>query len=400
MNKSGSVMLKNLKCSNIVNKEQLYNIRVCHIIIALNQLGGAERMLLRLLLADSASTSQHMVLVLRHAGVWGKQLQAAGVTVHALGMTSVWDLPRVLYQLKKLMVLFNPDIVQTWMYHADLLGGLAARFAGYKNIVWGIRRTSLSLSDSKGTLLTMILCALLSRWIPKKIISVAEAGRQAHVKVGYDAKRMVVIPNGFDFKNLVATLEQRAALRNICQFSDDDVVVGCVGRFHPAKGHDNFVKAAAILVQSNLKMKFLLVGQGCDTNNTKLIDWLKEFNLQNRFVLLGERIDVPVCLAAMNIFCMPSRTEGFPNALGEAMALGLPCVATNVGDTAVLAGNTVKLIPARNAQALAHGLLEVIALSEEQRSLMGQRAKEHVITEFSIEQACKRYDAVYRKIVA
>ena len=381
------------------NVDVLHNVRICHVIISLRNLGGAERMLLRLLLADPEPTRQYMVLVLSHAGVWEKKLQAAGVSVYELGMDSALDLPRVLYRLKKLISLFHPDIVQTWMYHADLLGGVAARFAGYKNIIWGIRRTSLSLSDSKSTLFIMMLCALLSRWIPKKIISVAEAGRKAHVKVGYDDRRMVVIPNGFDFQNLVATLEQRATLRNICHFLDDDVVVGCLGRFHLAKGHDNFVKAAAILANKNPNVKFLLVGRGCDANNTKLINWLKELNLQNRFVLLGERSDVPICLAAMDIYCMPSRTEGFPNALGEAMAIGLPCVATNVGDTAVLTGNTVKLIPAQDAQAMAEGLLEIIVLSKEVRSLMGQCAKEQVRAEFSIERACKRYDAVYRKIV-
>jgi glycosyltransferase involved in cell wall biosynthesis len=391
-------MQENLKTIDSIGERN--KIRVCHITISLSSFGGAERMLVRLLLADPESTNQNMVLVLRHAGAWGKRLQAAGVIVHELGMDSIWEMPRVFFQLKKLIALFHPDIVQTWMYHADFLGGLAAYFSGYKNIIWGIRRTSLSLSDSKITLLIMKMCALLSHWVPKKIISVAEAGKRAHVAAGYDGARIVVIPNGFDFHNIVATPAQRIALRQACHFSNDDVVVGCVARFHPAKGHHNFVKTAAIVARINTEVRFLLVGHGCDTNNAELMGWLKEYSLQGRFVLLGERDDVPICLAAMDIFCMPSCTEGFPNGLGEAMAMGLPCVATDVGDTAVLAGDTAILVPAEDEQALARGLLEVIALSKEQRNDMGKRSKEHVTAEFSIEKACERFNAIYQEIVS
>jgi glycosyltransferase involved in cell wall biosynthesis len=246
----------------------------------------------------------------------------------------------------------------------------------------------------------MGLCSLLSRWIPKKIISVSEAGKQAHIAVGYSASRMVVIPNGFDFSNLTATAEQRIALRRECNFSDDELVVGCLGWFHQVKGQDNFVKAAAIVAPGHIKVRFLMVGADCDEHNANLMSWIHEHNLQNFFVLLGERDDVSVCLAAMDVFCMPSRTEGFPNGLGEAMAMGLPCVATEVGDTAVLAGGTAVLVPAQDEQALARGLLEVIALPKEQRNEMGKRSKEQVIAEFSIEKACERFTAVYQEIVS
>lgn len=384
----------------IDTKHEPDNMRVCHITISLSSFGGAERMLVRLLLACPKSTKQNMVLVLRHAGAWGKQLQAAGVIVHELGMDSIWEMPRAFLQLRNLIDRFHPDIVQTWMYHADFLGGLAAYFSGYKNIIWGIRRTSVSLSDSKNTLLIMKVCALLSRWVPKTIISVAEAGKRAHVAAGYDGARIVVIPNGFDFHNMVATPAQRNALRQACWFSDDDVVIGCVGRFHPAKGHHNFVKAAAIVARTDTEIRFLLVGKGCHTNNTELISWLQEYSLLDRFVLLGERDDVPICLAAMDIFCMPSRTEGFPNSLGEAMAMGLPCVATEVGDTAVLTEDTAILVPAEDEQALARGLLKVIALPREKRIEMGERSKQHVTAKFPIEKSWARFNAVYQEVLS
>jgi glycosyltransferase involved in cell wall biosynthesis len=211
---------------------------------------------------------------------------------------------------------------------------------------------------------------------------------------------MVVIPNGFDFSNLTATAEQRIAFRRECNFSDDELVIGCLGRFHQVKGQDNFVKAAAIVAPGHIKVRFLMAGADCDEHNANLMSWIHEHNLQNFFVLLGERDDVSVCLAAMDVFCMPSRTEGFPNGLGEAMAMGLPCVATEVGDTRVLVGDTAILVPAQDEQALAQGLLEVIDLSVDQRYQMGQRAKARVMTEFYIEKACERFTAVYQEIVS
>jgi glycosyltransferase involved in cell wall biosynthesis len=374
-------------------------LKILHIITCL-EANGAETMLKRLIESDSASMPNTVVVSLTSIGVIGEILHNQGVKVHALNLSpSGLKIPIALWRLVKLIRHYQPDIVQTWMYHADFLGGLAACFAGQKNVIWGIRHTSLLLSDSPKTVVIMKSCAALSRWIPKKIICVAEAAKLTHSAAGYDITRMVVISNGFDFSQFTATQEQQLALRVACHFSENDVVIGCVGRFHADKGQDNLVKAAAIVVQQYPMVKFLLVGTDCDTNNTQLMDWLNNVGLQEHFILLGERNDVPVCLSVMNMFCMPSRTEGFPNGLGEAMIMGLPCVATHVGDTDVLVGDTAVLVPPQNEQALAEGLLKVIALSENQRQQMGQRAKERVMSEFSIEKARARFEAVYQEVV-
>jgi glycosyltransferase involved in cell wall biosynthesis len=374
--------------------------KICHVIITLNILGGAERMLVRLLMSNLDVSDKRMVLVLRHAGDWGDQLRLAGVTVHELGMESALDIPRVFLQLQRFMHEFNPDIVQTWMYHADLLGGLASWFSGYKNIIWGIRRTSLSFYDTKTTWLIMKVCAWLSFWLPRKIISVAEAGRQAHIQSGYNADLMVVIPNGFDFENLTATVEQRNVLRSACGLLDDDIVIGSVGRFNPAKGQDNFIKAAALINDEYPNIKFMLVGTNCDTSNTQLTAWITQNKLQSSFVLLGIRQDIPICLAAMDIFCMPSRTEGFPNALGEAMAMGLPCVATDVGDTRLLVGDTAILVAAQDELALANALTDLVVMTKEQLFQIGEKAKTRVYSEFSMEKACQRFNDVYYQLIS
>lgn len=371
---------------------------ILHIIVCLNR-GGAEAMLKRLIEADPASIPDTTVVSLTSLGLIGESLHKQGIKVHALNLSpSGFNILNVLWLLVKLIRRYQPDIVQTWMYHADLLGGLAACLAGNKQIVWNIRIASVPASNTL-TIVIMKICASLSRWIPKKIICVAETAKRVHISYGYDSSRMVVIANGFDFSNITATTKQRLSLRQACHFSENDIVIGWVGRFHPDKGQDNLVKAAAIVIRHYPMVKFLLVGRDCAANNVQLMNWLNDHGLQERFVLLGERNDVPACLAAMDIFCMPSRNEGFSNGLAEAMAMALPCVATDVGDTAVLVGDTAILVPPQDSQALAQRLLEVIALPKKQREQMGRRAKERVMSEFSIEKARERYQAVYQEIM-
>lgn len=374
-------------------------MRIIHIIVGLKP-HGAEIMLKRLIENRPGDIPNTVVVSLTSLDVIGRALRERGVKVYALNMSSAWSAPWALWHLIRLIRREQPDIVQTWMYHADLLGGLAARLAGRRNIVWGVRRTALSFNDMAQTALVMKICAVLSHWVPRRIICVAEAARTAHIEAGYCARSMVVIPNGFDFSLLSATLEQRLSLRRASNFNDGDVVIGTVGRFHPDKGQLNFVKAASIVSQQRANVKFLMVGRGCDKDNTSLLDWLTHYGLLDRFVLLGERKDVPVCLAAMDIFCMPSRTEGFPNGLGEAMAMGLPCVATRVGDTHLLAGDTVDLVPPDDEYALAQGLMRILALSTGQREEIIDRARVRVRSEFSIETARERFDAIYRQLLS
>lgn len=356
-------------------------------------------MLKRLILAEPEKISDKIVVSLTTLGAIGAELREHGVKVHALGMTSPLGFPIVLLRLIKLILQNQPDIVQTWMFHADLLGGLAARLVGKRNVIWGIRVAKVP-ANNKQTILVMKVCAFLSRWVPKKILCVAESAREEHAKYGYNADRMVVINNGFDFSQFIVSPEQRNKLRVSCGFTADDFVVGWFGRFHPDKGQENFVKAARLISNVHDDVKFLLAGSGCEAENSLLMAWLHDYGLQDKFVLLGVRKDVPVCLSAIDLFCMPSSNEGFPNGLGEAMATGLPCVATRAGDAHLLVADTGILVPIENEQALAEGMLKVIEMSAGEREQMGLRAKSRVMNEFSIAKACERYLALYQEVVS
>lgn len=374
-------------------------IRILHIIIGLD-VGGAEMVLMRMVKAHLGNPARRNVVVsLTDMGELGSQLKSMGVEVHALGMRSVFGIPMVLWRLIQLIRQYRPAIVQTWMYHADLLGGLAAHIAGNPCVIWGIRTTDIRAGGASATFFVRWLCARLSRWVPGTIVCAAEASRQSHIAVGYDAKKMVVVPNGFDFSWLKASFEERQSLREQCGIGRNDVVVGSVGRYHADKDQENFVRSAVLLAPQYPQLRFLMVGRGLDWDNAKLINSIDSTGFKSRFILLGERKDVPHCLAAMDIFCLHSRTEGFPNVLAEAMAMGLPCVATNVGDAAMLLADAGVVVPQGDSAALAQGVRQLLGLEHDARHALGVRAKVRVEAEFSMARASERYEEIYRQVL-
>lgn len=373
------------------------NRHVLHVITGL-EVGGAETALYRLILAFRGSQYIHTVIALTpEGGMYGRFLES-GIKLIVLDVrrSPVSNLVR----LYRLMRTLRPDIVQTWLYHADFFGGLAARIAGIRNVIWGVRTTEVDGGCARATSVVRQLCASLSRWVPHTIVCVAEAARRSHSSVGYAADRMVVIGNGFDLSVLTSSRCQRSQLREQCGFGADDIVLGTLGRFNLDKDHASFVKAAGQLAGRHDRLRFLMVGRNLDSNNSDLMRWIDDTGYAERFVLLGERADVAVCLAAMDIFCLSSRTEAFPNAVGEAMAMGLPCVATDVGDVAVLMADTGVLVPKADPDAIAHGVAGLVVRGAAYREQLGQRAKERIQATFTMACVRERFEHIYENVIA
>ncbi len=374
-------------------------MNILHVIIGLN-IGGAETMLKRLVSTHLGNTGyRHTVISLTDVGILGQELQADGVEVHALHMRSILSLPRVLWDLVRLIKNHRPDIVQTWMYHADLLGGVAARIAGNRQVIWGVRTTYIQPQGSRLTLVIRWLCARLSRYVPRAIVCAAEASKRSHIEIGYDPSKMQVIPNGYDFSWLQASPDERDQIRDACGIDQDMVCVGSLGRFHADKDQQSFVTAAGLLAARYPQLRVLLVGRGLNWANTQLAEWISATCYRDRFVLLDERKDVPQCLAVMDIFCLHSRTEGFPNALAEAMAMGLPCVSTDVGDAAVLLADTGVLVPKEDSVALAKGIGQLLDMDQNARRALGTRAKAKVEEGFSMTRFRERFESIYRQVL-
>ncbi|MCC2958537.1 glycosyltransferase [Massilia sp. IC2-477] len=369
---------------------------ILHVITGL-EVGGAEMALYRLILESLGSEYTHTVIALTpEGGMYARFLQA-GIKLIVL------DFRRApfsnLVRLVRLMRSLRPDVVQTWLYHADLLGGLAARVAGVRNVIWGVRTTDVDGGCARATRWVRHLCAILSRLVPHTIVCVAEAARRSHSRIGYDATRMVVVGNGFDLSKLTASQTQRSELRAQCGLGPHDIVLGTLGRFNLDKDHANFVAAAGKLTARHARLRFLMVGKGLDPGNADLAGWIAATGHADRFVLLGERSDVAVCLSAMDIFCLSSRTEAFPNVVGEAMAMGLPCVATDVGDVGVLMGDTGVIVPKADPEALARGVTELVEHGPQYCEGMGRRARERIHAVFTMARVRERFEGIYEQVI-
>lgn len=375
-------------------------MHILHVIVGLN-VGGAELMLKRLIESQlGEGRLSHSVVSLTDIGSVGPALQAKGVEVRSLNGKGWLNAPLLFFKLFRVILETKPDIVQTWMYHADLLGGLAARLAGVRRVIWGIRTTDLTKNGKKTTIGIQKICAALSRYVPTAIVCAAEASRRAHAAAGYDATKMTVIPNGFDLSSLYCSPEERELVRAACGISATDIVIGSLGRFNPVKDHGNFIAAAALLLKKYPNLKFLLVGRDIDGDNLALTEDISATGKPNNFFLLGERRDVASCLNAMDIFCLHSRTEGFPNVLGEAMAIGLPCVSTDVGDAAYLLDGCGVVVRAEDPQALMEGIDELLERGAAQRAALGGMARSRIEADFSMTKAAERFMNLYASVAA
>ncbi|MBN1141397.1 MAG: glycosyltransferase [Deltaproteobacteria bacterium] len=366
--------------------------------------GGAERMLLKLLTGLDRRLFQPAVISLTADGELTSDLCRRFVEIEVpvllLGMKRGVPDPRWVFRLARLLREKKPRLVSTWMYHADLIGGIAAYLAGQIPVVWNIRHSNLDPgSNKKTTILTARACALLSRFLPRRIICCAEEAKTVHVRLGYDESRMVVIPNGFDLAAITPVEGAGIALRQELGLSGDSLLVGLVARFDPLKDHHNFVRAAERLKNSMKEVHFVLCGNGISWDNESLAGWIDAAGLRDSFHLLGHRNDIAYLNSAFDIASSSSSGEGFSNTLGEAMACGTPCVATDVGSSAFILGETGKVVPAGAPETLAGAWQELLTLPEGQRLALGKAARRRVQENFSLDRIIGSYQTLFLDVL-
>jgi glycosyltransferase involved in cell wall biosynthesis len=373
-------------------------IRVTHIIAGLAP-DGAEKMLHRLIAGMDSTRFESEVISLTDLGPMARQIEACGARARALGMKRGSANPFYLLRLAGWLRKSQPQVIQTWMYHADLVGGIAARLAGLSSVVWNIRHSELHPeTDKRSTLWTARACARLSRRLPKRIVCCSEASRKFHADMGYAPDRMQVIPNGFDLNRFQSDPRQRVQTREALGIPQSAPVIGLIARKHAVKDHRNFMQAAGLLHRELPEVHFVLCGEGITSQDPELTAWAESAGIQGVCHLLGQREDIPQILNALDVATSSSSGEAFPNAVAEAMSCGIPCVVTDVGDSRFIVGETGRVVPPRVPAALAEGWSQLLGAGPDVRRRLGLAARERVEQNFGMAALVKQYQDLYLQV--
>lgn len=372
--------------------------RILHIITGLAT-GGAERSLVNLLTGPLTHRFDAHVVSLDDEGDFGAALVGAGVSVDSLHLRRRRSPIRAALDLRRIVRAYQPALVQGWMYHGNLAASLAVRLSGMSvPVSWNIRQSLYDIrSEKRGTQgVIRLLAGMSSR--PATIIYNSHQSRLHHEAFGFSSRQGVVIPNGFDPARWRPDAGRRSALRALLGLRDDDILLGFVGRHHPQKDVPTFLKACAEAMDADSRLHMMLVGEGLTADNPALSDHFARLPAQ-RIHLLGRRDDVETILPGCDIFCLSSSSEAFPNVLGEAMACALPCVATDVGDCALLLGGHGRIVPPDNPPAMAAAIADIARASLARRTEMGKAARTRIADAFGLDAAVEAYSELYHSIL-
>ena len=372
-----------------------HRIRVLHLITDLD-VGGAELMLARLV-AASEDRLENRVVSLLPPGQVANDIGAAGVLTDSLGARSGADGAASLARLYRQLRSFQPQILQTWLYHADLAGIIAGKFARVPGIVWNIRCATLNRQDHPASI--PMLQRVLARMsgLPSAIVSNSMAGIHAHERLGYRPRRWVLIPNGFDTSRYKPQPEARARLRHELGLGLETPLVGILARAHPMKDHDTFFAAAANVIRLHPQVHFLAAGRGIRESQA-IAGVVARLGLRSNIHLLGERHDGPMILAGLDVAVSASYSEAFPNVVGEAMACGVVPIVTDTGDSAAIVGAAGRVVESRDPAALGRAVCDLIEMGLDARQALGRVARARIVEEYSMSRVAARYVELYGQL--
>jgi glycosyltransferase involved in cell wall biosynthesis len=373
-------------------------LRILHVITALG-VGGAENMLRKLVRQLEPLQYENHVIALKFVQILNGDLPSLGVSVQAMDFR--WNL-LVVPRLKHLRTAIQdakPDVIHAWMYPS----GIAATFSMWGQdtpIVFGIRHSIDDLTNERWRgRLAVRACAHLS-WRASRVVYCSKIAAHQHEALGYDPQRAVVIPNGFDCDRFRPDPIVRQQFRSSLGLGEDDFVFGNAARYHPMKNHTGLLLSFAKIVEQYPFARLLLIGDAIDGRNAELVRLVHELRLNNHVFLLGPRMDMPRVMTALDAYVSASLWgEGFPNVIGEAMACGVPCVVTDVGDSKTIVAETgLAVRPDRDPNTLSAGLGAILQMDDSVRRRLGRLARKRIETEYSIQEVCAEYDRLYAEI--
>ena len=369
-------------------------IKIAHIITGLN-VGGAEMMLLNMLKLYNGKKYAPLVISLTGPGVLLNEIKTMNVSLECFDFKKnnvVMEFIKLIYFLRFQKV----EVIQTWLYHADFFGGIAGKLLGMP-VVWGIHNSYLDKKGKKTTGWIRRLNAYMSAYIPKKMVSCSGFAADLHRGLGYKDV-FTIIPNGFDVKKYYPDKDKRMAFRYKYNL-ENTIVLGFVARYDPLKDFENFISALGIFIAQCNCIKIVMCGRNVNCANENIMHLIKNKDLGDHIILLGERNDIDVIMNGIDFFVLSSKSEAFPMVLGEAMACGTPCITTDVGDAKDIIGETGVCVPKKDPMLLAQGILAAIHWESKLYEEKSYMARKRIVEYYSLDKVVNRYFDVYDEVM-
>jgi glycosyltransferase involved in cell wall biosynthesis len=383
--------------------------KIVHIITDLNGFGGTEATLLRYIVGSRIPLSFHHVIVLKSIGTGntlGAQMVEAGISVLALEQKKGTMSLRAMLCLYRELRRIAPDVISGWLYHPSLLASaLACLLRPRPVVVWNIRSSSYaSLLKAPSRYVAQRLLALLSHWSAPVLVSNSRVAVETHAKAGFDVRpeRWTIIHNGVDVGRYSPGQDDGRDVRRELGIPEDAVIIGCVGRFAPEKAYDVMLQALGLALramppQLAARVHLVAIGDGITKENEAFLRLNVCGVPLQRMHLLGKRADVPGILRALDVYVLPSISEAFPNALVEAMATGIACLATHVGECADVLPAADLVVPPGDPAQLAAGMVRLIEMKPDERRRLGRENRERIVGRFTLKQMAAGFDALFER---
>ena len=373
--------------------------KILHIITSLDS-GGTEGVLSRLVIFDRDNTD-HVVLSLKKNGRYESILKENKIKVYSLNFQNKF---RLIFEFIKLLKIVNrekPTLIQTWLYHADFIGALTAKFLGIKNLAWGIRTTKITIDISSFLTLRLLwVLAKMSPFSPTKIACCSLTAMNEHIKIGYTKNKFTIIPNGYDSTKFNYKQEAGIELRATWGVENSDVVLGCIARWDPFKDHDNLFQALTLL-KNNRSIRCILMGSSMHPENMALMKLIDCYNLRKRIIFASSQLDVAKVMSALDFFVLSSVSEGFPNVLAEAMLCEVPVITTDVGDSRLIVDVCGWVVPPSTPLLLAKAIDDAVALmgSSEYEELK-LKSRKRIIENFPLARMTNEFHEFWDSIIS
>ncbi len=353
--------------------------------------GGAERQLVELAKGLNRKGHPVTVAVFYPGGPLEPDLAAEGIPVLSLDKRGRWEMFGFFWRLIRLVRGTRPEIIHGYLTMSNILTVLIKGFFPGTRVVWGLRASNMDLDEYDWL---ERLTSRLERWLAPGadlVIANSNAGRDYAISKGFPKDKILVIPNGLDTNRFRPDPEAGRRVREEWGVGDRQKLIGLVARLDPMKDHSTFLQAAARLAAERQEVKFVCVGDGPEEYRRRLLSFGRELGLGERLIWAGARGDMPVVYNAFDIGTLSSSFgEGFPNVVAEAMACGVPCVVTDVGDSAWIVGDTGFVAPPKNPEALAAGWVAALNLQVENPALAARRARDRIVANFGSEKLAER----------